>query len=227
MQRVPFIAPSILTADFSILREELRTLEVGGADYVHVDVMDGNFVPNLTIGPPVVASLKKSTSLPLDCHLMMLEPDRYVEAFAEAGAEIITVHAEASVHLQRTLSKIRSLGKRAGVALNPHTPEEVLRYVIGDVDLILVMSVNPGFGGQSFLPSTFRKLERIAKLIDDSKNDVILEVDGGISEANAEAIVRAGARMLVTGAAVFGASDRTLAISRIRAAGARGFDSRQ
>jgi ribulose-phosphate 3-epimerase len=227
MQRVPFIAPSILTADFSILREELRTLEVGGADYVHVDVMDGNFVPNLTIGPPVVASLKKSTSLPLDCHLMMLEPDRYVEAFAEAGAEIITVHAEASVHLQRTLSKIRSLGKRAGVALNPHTPEEVLRYVIGDVDLILVMSVNPGFGGQSFLPSTFRKLERIAKLIDDSKNDVILEVDGGISEANAEAIVRAGARMLVTGAAVFGASDRTLAISRIRAAGARGFDFRQ
>jgi ribulose-phosphate 3-epimerase len=227
MQRVPFIAPSILTADFSILRDELRTLEVGGADYVHVDVMDGNFVPNLTIGPPVVASLKKSTSLPLDCHLMMLEPDRYVEAFAEAGAEIITVHAEASVHLQRTLSKIRSLGKRAGVALNPHTPEEVLRYVIGDVDLILVMSVNPGFGGQSFLPSTFRKLERIAKLIDDSKNDVILEVDGGISEANAEAIVRAGARMLVTGAAVFGASDRTLAISRIRAAGARGFDYRQ
>jgi ribulose-phosphate 3-epimerase len=227
MQRVPFIAPSILTADFSILREELRTLEVGGADYVHVDVMDGNFVPNLTIGPPVVASLKKSTSLPLDCHLMMLEPDRYVEAFAEAGAEIITVHAEASVHLQRTLSKIRSLGKRAGVALNPHTPEEVLRYVIGDVDLILVMSVNPGFGGQSFLPSTFRKLERIAKLIDDSKNDVILEVDGGISEANAEAIVSAGARMLVTGAAVFGASDRTLAISRIRAAGARGFDFRQ
>jgi ribulose-phosphate 3-epimerase len=227
MQRAPLIAPSILTADFSILKEELRTLEVGGADYVHVDVMDGNFVPNLTIGPPVVASLKKSTSLPLDCHLMMLEPDRYVEAFAIAGAEIITVHAEASVHLQRTLSKIRSLGKRAGVALNPHTPEEVLRYIIDDIDLILVMSVNPGFGGQSFLPSTFRKLERIAKLIDESKRDVILEVDGGISDVNAEAIVRAGARMLVTGAAVFGASDRTLAISRIRAAGASGFDFRQ
>lgn len=222
MQRPPYIAPSILSADFCALRDELRDLERAGADYVHVDVMDGHFVPNVTIGPPVVAALRKATSLPLDCHLMMTHPDPFLEDFARAGADIITVHAEAVVHLQRTLAKIRSLNKRAGVALNPHTPEDVLRYVLNDVDLILVMSVNPGFGGQSFLPVALDKIERISALIEKDHANILLEVDGGISAQNAEAVVRAGARVLVAGAAILGQPDRVEATKAIREAGARG-----
>jgi ribulose-phosphate 3-epimerase len=222
MQRPPFIAPSILSADFCALRDELRDLERAGADYVHVDVMDGHFVPNVTIGPPVVAALRKATSLPLDCHLMMTHPDSFLEDFARAGADIITVHAEAVVHLQRTLAKIRAMKVRAGVALNPHTPEDVLRYVLNDVDLILVMSVNPGFGGQSFLPAALDKIKRISALIEQDHSNILLEVDGGISTENAEAVVRAGARVLVAGAAILGQPDRVKAATAIREAGARG-----
>jgi ribulose-phosphate 3-epimerase len=223
METQPLVAPSILSADFCSLGSELRELEKGGADVVHVDVMDGHFVPNLTIGPPVVASIRKATTQTLDCHLMMSEPDRYIEVFAAAGADIITVHAEAVIHLQRTVSTIRSLGKKAGVALNPHTPEEVLRYLLDDIDLVLVMSVNPGFGGQGFLPNALEKVSRIAQMIESSKKPIMLEVDGGINLDNAEAVGRAGANLLVAGAAVFGNPDRAAAINGIRNAARRGY----
>ena len=226
MRPLPLIAPSILSADFCALRDELSDLERGGADYVHVDVMDGHFVPNLTIGPPVVASIRKATTLSLDCHLMMNDPDRYLDAFVTAGADIITVHAEAVVHLQRTVSRIRTLGKRAGVALNPHTSEEVLRYLLDDIDLVLIMSVNPGFGGQAFLSSMLEKVARVAELIDKGNRPILLEVDGGITTDNAETVGRAGANLLVAGAAVLGQSDRAQAITAIRQAAVRGFCSR-
>jgi len=208
------------------LRGELRDIEAGGADYVHLDVMDGHFVPNLTIGPPVVTAIRKATALPLDCHLMVSNPDLYLDAFAAAGADIITVHAEACVHLQRTLSHIRSLGKRAGVALNPHTDEGVLKYVVNDVDLVLVMSVNPGFGGQAFLPTMLEKIARISEMMASRDRDILLEVDGGIAETTAEEVARAGANLLVAGVAVFGQADRGGAIRRIRAAAERGFATR-
>jgi ribulose-phosphate 3-epimerase len=188
--------------------------------------MDGHFVPNLTIGPPVVASIRKATTLSLDCHLMMNDPDRYLDAFVTAGADIITVHAEAVVHLQRTVSRIRALGKRAGVALNPHTSEAVLRYLLDDIDLVLIMSVNPGFGGQAFLSTMLEKVARVAELIEKSNRPILLEVDGGITADNAETVGRAGANLLVAGAAVLGQSDRAQAITAIRQAAVRGFCSR-
>lgn len=215
------IAPSILSADLGRLAEEIRDVEAAGADWIHVDVMDGRFVPNITLGPIIVAAARRATRLPLDVHLMIVEPERYVDAFAEAGADVVSIHVEASVHLQRTLARIRGLGKRAGVVLNPHTPEGAIEYVLGDVDLILLMTVNPGFGGQSFLPAVLPKLEALRKRIDREKLSIDLEVDGGVSPETARRVVDAGGRVLVAGNAVFGQKDRAAAIAAIRrAAGA-------
>jgi ribulose-phosphate 3-epimerase len=199
------VAPSILSADFGRLAEEVRAVEAAGADWIHVDVMDGRFVPNITIGPVVVDAVRRATKLPLDVHLMIVEPERYVDAFREAGADRISVHVEVSPHLHRTLQHIRASGARAGAVLDPHTPEDAVRYVLGDLDLVLVMSVNPGFGGQSFIPSALGKLRALRGAIDAGGHDVALEVDGGVSPATAGAVVAAGARVLVAGSAVFGA----------------------
>lgn len=212
------IAPSILSADLGRLAAEIADVERGGADWIHVDVMDGRFVPNITLGPVVVKAARAATRLPLDVHLMIVEPERYLEAFAEAGADTLSVHVEASPHLQRTLAEIRRLGKRAGVVLNPHTPESAIDYVLDDVDLILVMSVNPGFGGQEFLPSVLPKLAALRKRIDDRKLRIDLEVDGGVSPLTAKQVTDAGARVLVAGSAVFGKKDRAHAISELRKA---------
>jgi ribulose-phosphate 3-epimerase len=210
------IAPSILSADLGRLAEEIRDAEAGGADWIHVDVMDGRFVPNITLGPVVVEGARRATSLPLDVHLMIVEPERYVEAFAKAGADVISVHVEACTHLQRTLSEIRRMGKRAGAVLNPHTPEDVLRYVLDDLDLVLLMTVNPGFGGQSFLPAVLPKIAAVRKMIDASGRAIDLEVDGGVTRENARRVVEAGARVLIAGSAVFGQKDRRAATLAIR-----------
>src|SRR3954470_22540532 len=201
MTRPVIVAPSILSADFARLGEEVRAAEAAGADWIHVDVMDGRFVPNITIGPVVVRALRKVTKLQLDVHLMIVEPERYVHDFAEAGADIISVHVEPSYHLARTLQQIRSLGKKAGVVLNPHTPPESIAYVLDLVDVILVMSVNPGFGGQSFMPVVLPKLRVLRHMIDASGRDIELEVDGGIAQGTARRVVDAGARVLVAGSA--------------------------
>ncbi|AUX48241.1 ribulose-phosphate 3-epimerase [Sorangium cellulosum] len=200
------VAPSILSADFGRLAEEVRAVEAAGADWVHVDVMDGRFVPNITIGPLVVRAVRAATRLPLDVHLMIVEPERYVAEFAAAGADRISVHVEASPHLHRTLQQIRDAGARPGVVLNPHTPEESIRHVLPDLDLILVMSVNPGFGGQKFIPGAVPKLQSVRQMIDQAGLETVLEVDGGIAPSTAGQVVAAGARALVAGAAVFGAA---------------------
>jgi ribulose-phosphate 3-epimerase len=212
------IAPSILAADLGRLADEIADVESGGADLIHVDVMDGSFVPNLSLGPDIVRSVRKSTALPVEVHLMVLEPERHIEAFAAAGADIITVHAEATIHLQRALHAIRGLGKRAGVALNPHTPECGLSYVVGDLDLILVMTVNPGFSGQAFLPGMLAKIANIRQLVSNSGHEIRIEVDGGINPETAQSVAASGADILVAGAAVYAASDRRRAIGTIRAA---------
>jgi ribulose-phosphate 3-epimerase len=212
------IAPSILSADFGRLADEVRAVEAAGADWIHVDVMDGRFVPNITIGPLVVAALRRVTRLPLDCHLMIVEPERYVEAFAEAGADGITVHAEACTHLHRVVQQIRGLGKRAGVSLNPHTPEESLRYVLPSLDLVLVMSVNPGFGGQDFLPEVLPKIASLRAQIDALGLATDLQVDGGIKPGTAARVCEAGADSLVAGNAVFKApAGYAAAIAALRA----------
>ncbi|WP_040228049.1 ribulose-phosphate 3-epimerase [Bhargavaea cecembensis] len=214
------IAPSILSADFSKLGEEVKEVERAGADYIHVDVMDGHFVPNITLGPLVVRALRPVTDLPLDVHLMIENPDRYIGEFADAGADIITVHAEACPHLHRTVQLIKSHGVKAGVVLNPHTPVEVLDYVIDDLDMVLLMTVNPGFGGQSFIRSVIPKIERTAALIRERGLDTEIEVDGGVTEETAAECARAGAGVFVAGSAIFGKEDRASALQGIRNAAA-------
>jgi ribulose-phosphate 3-epimerase len=199
----PIIAPSILSADFAKLGEEVRAIDEAGADWIHVDVMDGHFVPNITIGPGVVKALRPHTQKPFDVHLMIAPVDPFLDAFAEAGADIITVHPEAGPHLHRTIQRVKGLGKKAGVSLNPATPAKALDYVLEDVDLVLVMSVNPGFGGQKFIASQLRKIEAIANRIAKESLDVIVEVDGGIDPETARQAVEAGATALVAGTAVF------------------------
>jgi ribulose-phosphate 3-epimerase len=216
------IAPSILSADFGKLGDEVRAVEAAGADWIHVDVMDGRFVPNITIGPLVVKAVRRATKLPLDVHLMIVEPERYVDAFAEAGADGITIHVEACTHLHRTLEHIRSLGKRAGVVMNPSTSEETIRYVMGSVDLVLVMSVNPGFGGQSFIRSMLPKVRAVRAMIDRSGRAIDLEIDGGIAEDTAALAAEAGARAFVAGNAVFSKPSYADAISTLRREAERG-----
>jgi len=200
---MPIIAPSILSADFARLGEEVRAIDEAGADWIHIDVMDGHFVPNLTIGPGVVKALRPHTAKPFDVHLMISPVDNFLDAFAEAGADIITVHPEAGPHLHRTIQRIKALGKKVGVSLNPATPAKMLDYVIDQLDLVLVMTVNPGFGGQKFIAGQLAKIEAIANRIAKENLDIVLEVDGGIDPVTAEQAIGAGATALVAGTAVF------------------------
>jgi ribulose-phosphate 3-epimerase len=203
MARPTIIAPSILASDFARLGEEARAVEAAGADWLHVDVMDGHFVPNITIGPDVVKALRPHVKIPFDVHLMIAPADPYLEAFRAAGADIISVHPEAGPHLNRTLKRIRELGAKAGVVFNPSTDPGVIEWMMDDVDLVLVMSVNPGFGGQSFMDSQLKKVERLRKMIDASGRDILLEVDGGVTAETAPRCIAAGATALVAGSAVF------------------------
>lgn len=212
------IAPSILSADFARLGEEVAAIDRAGADYIHVDVMDGHFVPNITIGPLVVAALRDITDKPLDVHLMIEQPDLYIPAFAKAGADIITVHQEAVPHLHRTIQLIHSLGRKAGVSLNPATPVDSLDVIIDDLDLVLVMSVNPGFGGQTFIPAALDKIHALRTVIDRRGLDVEIEVDGGVKIDNIAEVATAGADVFVAGSAVFGARDYTSTIAALRQA---------
>ena len=222
MSRGVRIAPSILSADFARLADELASVERGGADWVHVDVMDGRFVPNITIGPLIVQAVKRSTSLPLDVHLMIVEPERYVPDFVRAGATTIGVHVETCPHLHRNLAQIRECGARASVVLNPSTPAIAVEPVLGDVDQVLVMTVNPGFGGQKFISSMLGKIQQIRRWIDERGLDVALEVDGGIGPETIGAAARAGADVFVAGTAVFGTRDRAAAIAELRRAAGAG-----
>jgi ribulose-phosphate 3-epimerase len=212
------IAPSILAADFTRLGEELHSIEEGGADWVHVDVMDGRFVPNITIGPFIVEAVRRSTSLPLDVHLMIVEPERYVDDFVRAGATTVGIHVETCPHLHRSVAQIREAGARACVVLNPSTPATSVEHVLGDVDQVLVMTVNPGFGGQKFIEGMLGKIETLRRWIDERELDVALEVDGGIGPETIGRAARAGADVFVAGTAVFGAHERVEAIAALRRA---------
>lgn len=210
------IAPSILSANFARLGEEIKDVERGGADYIHVDVMDGHFVPNITIGPLIVEAIRPVTNLPLDVHLMIENPDQYIGAFAKAGADLLSVHVEACHHLHRTIQHIKSEGMKAGVVLNPHTPVSMIEHVIEDVDLVLFMTVNPGFGGQSFLHSVLPKIKQIAAIVEKRKLNVEIEVDGGVNIETAKLCIEAGANVLVAGSAIYNQKDRSQAIANIR-----------
>lgn len=212
------IAPSILSADFAKLGEEIKDVEKGGADYIHVDVMDGHFVPNITIGPLIVEAIRPVTKLPLDVHLMIEQPDLYIKEFVRAGADIITVHVEASKHLHRTIQLIKSEGVKAGVVLNPHTPIELILHILEDIDMVLFMTVNPGFGGQSFIPQVLPKIKALADMIKERNLSVDIEVDGGINEETAKQCVAAGANVLVAGSFIYNKPDRHAAIQSLKQA---------
>jgi ribulose-phosphate 3-epimerase len=212
------IAPSILSADFSRLGEEIKTVEAGGASLLHVDVMDGHFVPNITLGLPVVKSIAGATRLPIDAHLMISEPGRYAEQFVKAGAHMVSVHVEADAHLHRTVNSIKSAGAQAGVVINPATPVESLTEILSFVDYVLVMSVNPGFGGQEFIPTAIDKVRRLRRLIDQRGLAVRIEIDGGIDVENIQQVVDAGAEIIVSGSAIFGADDPGEAVRQLREA---------
>lgn len=213
------IAPSILSADFSKLGEEIQDVERGGADWIHIDVMDGHFVPNITIGPLIVEAVRPVTKLPLDVHLMIEEPDQYIEQFAKAGADYITVHVEACRHLHRTIQLIRSHGVKPGVVLNPHTPIETIQHVLEDIDLVLFMTVNPGFGGQKFIPTVVPKVKQLSELIRERNLSIEIEIDGGITPETIGQCVEAGATVFVAGSAIYNQTDRPAAIQNIRSAG--------
>jgi ribulose-phosphate 3-epimerase len=210
------IAPSILSADFAKLGEEINAVEKAGADYIHIDVMDGHFVPNITIGPLIVNAIRPITTLPLDVHLMIENPDQYIEAFAKAGADYITVHVEACRHLHRTIHYIKSFGVKAGVVLNPATPVETIQHIIADIDMVLLMSVNPGFGGQKFIPEVLPKIRKVKKMADDKGLDLEIEIDGGVNPETAKMCIEAGANVLVAGSAIYNEDDYAKAISLIR-----------
>jgi ribulose-phosphate 3-epimerase len=212
------IAPSILSADFAKLRDEIQMCEAGGADWIHIDVMDGRFVPNLTFGAKVIETVRRCTSLPLDVHLMVVEPENYFDTYAKAGADVLTIHAEAAPHLQRQLTRIRELGCKAGVALNPSTPLNVVGEVMDDIDLLLIMTVNPGFGGQKFIPASIDKIRRARQLLDTARCNAVLEVDGGINRETILECRRAGADTFVAGNAIFSAQDPQGEISALRMA---------
>ncbi|VAX24793.1 Ribulose-phosphate 3-epimerase [hydrothermal vent metagenome] len=215
-QRKIVVAPSILSADFGKLAEEALECEKGGADWLHIDVMDGHFVPNITIGPLVIESLRKYTDLPLDAHLMIENADTFIPEFVKAGADIITVHVEACAHLHRTVALVKELGKKVGVALNPATGIETIEYILPEVDMVLIMSVNPGFGGQKFIPSALEKTRAVKKMIDDRGLDIDIEMDGGVSPGNAKEVCAAGVNVMVAGSAIFKSGDYTTAISGIK-----------
>lgn len=211
------IAPSILSADFSVLGEEIAAVEAAGADWIHIDVMDGHFVPNITMGPGVVKSLRKMTVLPFDVHLMIESPEQYIQPFAEAGSDRITVHMEALIHLHRTVSQIKELGLKAGVSLNPATPLSFVESILTDIDLLLIMTVNPGFGGQQFIQTMLSKIRQARELIDRFAPAVLLEVDGGVTLTNMPAILKAGADVLVAGASIFGSGNYRDTIGKMKA----------
>ncbi|ASB89659.1 ribulose-phosphate 3-epimerase [Bacillus sonorensis] len=214
-----YVAPSILSADFARLGEEIKDVDQGGADFIHIDVMDGHFVPNLTIGPLVVEAVRPITKLPLDVHLMIEQPDRYIPAFAKAGADILSVHVEACPHLHRTIQLIKEQGVKAGVVLNPHTPVQQIEHVLEDLDLVLLMTVNPGFGGQSFISSVVPKIRQVKELAEEKGlSGLLIEVDGGVNKKTAAQCIEAGANLLVAGSAIYNEKDRKKAISEIKGA---------